>query len=290
MGRGAEHYPRITDREIRALLTHSGDSAAIEEHERRLIERAFALDRTRAYDVMTPRVDIFAWPAGLTLAQIAPELRTARYSRVPLYADNLDDIVGILHTRDAYQALISGQRDLPLQELAHEPLFIPGSIPLNRLLLDFQTRRIHLGIVIDEYGGTDGLVTLEDILEELVGEITDEREIKEELIARVGRNQIVVDGAAELREINHFLNTSLPQLEHRSLNGYLLEELGRVPEAGAKLEREGVLIEVLEASETQVLRARLTRVGKKGEVPESPPPTPAEPARPRAEQGTRTLP
>lgn len=285
--RGGEFYPRITDREIRALLAHK--EAPIEEHERRLIERAFALDRTRAYDVMTPRVDIFAWPASWTLAQIAPELRTARYSRVPIYGENLDDITGILHTRDAYQALISGQRDLPLQNLAREPFFVPGSISLNRLLLDFQTRRIHLGIVIDEYGGTDGLITLEDILEELVGEIADERDTREELIVRVARNEVLVDGAAELREINHFLNTSLPQLEHRSLNGYLLEETGRVPRVGDKIEQEGVVIEVLEASETQVLRARITRAGGKGEVREAAPGA-AEPERApaRTERGTRT--
>ena len=261
--RGGEHYPRITDREIRSLLAHK--ETAIEEHERRLIERVFTLDETRAYDVMTPRVDVFAWPSSLTLAQIAPQLRTVRYSRVPLTGEDLDDIRGILHTRDAYQALISGQRDLPLQELAREPFFVPGSVPLNRLLLDFQTRRIHLGVVIDEYGGTDGLVTLEDILEELVGEIADEREVREERIVRVARNEVLVDGAAELREINHFLNTSLPELEHRSLNGFLLEELGHVPEVGERLEREGVAIEVVDANDTQVLRARLTRVAGMGE-------------------------
>jgi putative hemolysin len=285
VARGAREYPLLTDREIRALLAQAGEGpATIDEHERRLIERALALDRTRAYDVMTPRVDIFAWPADRTLAEIAPELRTVRFSRVPLYSENLDDIVGILYTRDAYQALISGQRDLPLRELAREPFFVPGSITLNRLLLDFQTRRIHLGIVIDEYGGTDGLVTLEDILEELVGEIADERELHEELIVRVGRNEILVDGSAELREINHFLNVSLPQLEHRTLNGYLLEELGRVPAAGEVLEREGVRIEVLEATETQVLRARVTRLGPRAEPAEG---RPREDAGERAPRGTR---
>jgi CBS domain containing-hemolysin-like protein len=287
--RGGEFYPRITDREIRSLLAHK--ETAIEEHERRLIERVFTLDRTRAYDVMTPRVDIFAWPAAGTVAQIAPQLRTARYSRVPVYGENLDDISGILHARDAYQALISGQRDLPLHDLAREPFFVPGSIPLNRLLVDFQTRRIHLGIVIDEYGGTDGLITLEDILEELVGEIADERETREEAIVRVARNEVLVDGSAELREINHFLNTSLPQLEHRSLNGYLLEEMGRVPRVGEKLEREGVQIEVIEASDTQVVRARITRVGVKGDSRESAPgpvPPDAKPLRP--DEGTRIVP
>jgi Mg2+/Co2+ transporter CorC len=116
-----------------------------------------------------------------------------------------------------------------------------------------------MAIVVDEYGGTDGLVTLEDVLEELVGEIVDEMDVAEEPILRVSRNEIIAAGDTDLREINHYFNTSFPLLEHRSLNGYLLEELGRVPAAGESLEREGILIEVLDATETQVRRARLRR-------------------------------
>jgi putative hemolysin len=137
---------------------------------------------------------------------------------------------------------------------------VPGAVPLSKLLRDFQTRRIHMAIVVDEYGGTDGLVTLEDVLEELVGEIVDEKDEAQETITRVTRGELIATGDADLREINHFFNTSLPQLEHRSLNGYLLEEFGRVPELGERLEREGIAIEVLEATDTQVLKARVRRV------------------------------
>jgi putative hemolysin len=262
-----EGVPTITEGEIRESVAIGHREGAIDEHERQIIERAFWLDETRAWDIMTPRVEVFAWPAHLSLAQIAPELHAVRYSRVPVYKESIDDIVGVLHTRDAYQALVSGQRDIPIGELAREPLLVPGSIPLVRLLGEFQTRRIHLGVVIDEYGGTDGLVTLEDIIEELVGEIVDETDVERQSIVRVSRNEIVVEGSADLREINHFLNTSFPQLEHRSFNGYLLDELGYVPETGEEIEREDVLIRIEEASETQVLRVRLTRTT----------PTPPEP-------------
>ena len=159
---------------------------------------------------------------------------------------------------------LSGQRDVPLRELAREPLIVPGSLALTRLLRDFQTRRIHMAIVLDEYGGTDGLVTLEDVIEELVGEIDDETDLPEDAITRVSRAEIIATGDVDLREINHFFNTALPQLEHRSLNGYLLEELGHVPEVGEALERDGVRIEVLEATDTQVLRARLRRTAPGG--------------------------
>ena len=249
----------VTEGEIREMTAIGHSEGAIDEHERRIIERAFVLDETRVWNIMTPRVDMFAWPETRTLAEIAGELHSVRYSRVPIYGDTIDDITGVLYTRDAYQALIGGQRDVQLVELAREPFFVPGSIPLTRLLSDFQARRIHMGVVIDEYGGTDGLVTLEDVLEELVGEIIDETDIEPQPIVRISRNEIVVEGGADLREINHFFKCSFPQLEHRSLNGYLLDELGFVPSPGEEVEREGILVRVLESSETQVLRARLIR-------------------------------
>jgi putative hemolysin len=249
----------VTEGEIREMTAIGHREGAIDEHERRIIERAFRLDETRAWDIMTPRVDIFAWSADRTLASITSELPSLRFSRVPVYRDSVDDIVGILYTRDAYQALIAGQRDIALGALAREPFFVPGSIPLTRLLGDFQTRRIHMGVVIDEYGGTDGLVTLEDILEELVGEIVDETDLEHQPVVRVSRNELLVEGGADLREINHFFNTAFPQLEHRSLNGYLLDELGYVPRAGEEVEREGVRIRIVESSETQVLKVVMLR-------------------------------
>jgi putative hemolysin len=234
-------------------------SPELEERERQMIERVLRLGSTRAWDVMTPRVDMLAWPARMTLAELAPQLSSVRYSRIPVYRERIDDVVGVLYTREAYQALVTGQRDVSLEELAREPFFVPGSVPLLKLLSDFQQRRIHMGVVIDEYGGTDGLVTLEDILEELVGEIVDETDLEEQPVVRVSRNEVLAEGYADLREINHFFNTTFPQLEHRSVNGYLLEELGYVPRPGAEFEREGVRIRVEDASETQVLRVRLTR-------------------------------
>jgi putative hemolysin len=249
----------ITEREIRQLTALSHTAGGIEAHERDLIERAFRLDKTQTWDVMTPRVDVFAWRDSLRLAEIAAEIGTVPYSRIPVYGEGIDDITGVLYIRDAYQALLKGQRDVRLRSLAREPLIVPGSVPLSTLLRDFQSRRIHLAIVVDEYGGTDGLVTLEDVLEELVGEIVDETDVAEEPLTRISRHEIVAAGDVDLREINHHFNTAFPQLEHRSLNGFILEELGRVPAAGERLDAYGVTVEVLEATETQVVRALLRR-------------------------------
>jgi putative hemolysin len=250
----------VSEMEIRRLSQMAYLSGMIDERERRLIEQAFLLDTTKARDAMTPRVEIFAWPETLTVGEIATELRSLPYSRIPVYEDTVDRITGVVHLRDLYQAISSGRRLSTLRELAREPFVVPEMMPLSALLEEFQSRRIHLGIVVDEYGGTDGLITLEDILEELVGEIHDEVDIPEEQIVRLGRNKILVDASAELRDINHFFNTSFPDDEHRSLNGYLLHELGRVPARGETTELDGVRIEVLGASDTQITHCRLVRL------------------------------
>lgn len=246
-------------REVRELSELGRKEGVVGEEEHRLVERAFRMDELAAWDVMTPRVDIFAWDDALTLQEIIPQLHAVPYSRVPVYGESIDDITGILYVREAYEAWVAGRTTLPLSRLAREPFFLPGSLPLPLLLRDFQVRRIHMGIVADEFGGTDGLVTLEDVIEELVGEIEDERDVTEEMLTRVSKDEIEVDAGIELREMNYVFNLSLPQLEHRSLNGFLLEEMGRVPAPGDRLDLPGLEIEILEATETQVLRARLRK-------------------------------
>ncbi len=248
-------------REIAELGKEEG-LVGVEEH--LLVERAFRLDELTAWDVMTPRVDIFAWPDSLTLEEIIEELPTVPYSRVPVYRETTDDISGILYVREAYGNYVAGRTSMALAQLSREPLFVPGSLPLTRLLRQFQARRIHMGIVADEFGGTDGLATLEDILEELVGEIVDETDVDEEALTRLSRTQVGAPGGMDIREINHAFNVALPRLEHRSLNGFILEELGYVPEPAETLECAGVRIEILEASDTQVIRALLTKLSPTG--------------------------
>ena len=261
--RSLDFVTTLTETNVRELNVMGHSAGPIEEHERQLIERAFRLDDTKAWNIMTPRVDIYALEDSLTLAQLMTDLESMRHTRIPVYGDSIDDVTGVVYRDDVYQALVRGQRDVTLKSLAREPLIVPGSISVTRLLREFQTRRIHLALVVDEYGGTDGLVTLEDVLEELVGEIADEKEIAEEaLITRVSRSEIIAQGEVDLREINNLFDTDFPQNEHRSLNGYLLEELGRVPDTGETLEREGVFIEVLDATDTQVMRARLRRADR----------------------------
>lgn len=251
--------PSVTETEIRNLTEMGHQRGAIDEHELELIERAFLMDTTKAWQVMTPRVDIFAWPDTTTLDEIAPELPDVPYSRVPVHGGSLDDITGILYVRDAYQRLARDGGDVHLSELARDAFFVPASISLVQLLAEFRGRRVHMGVVVDEHGGTDGIVTLEDVLEELVGEIDDETDLPEEPIRRIGRNEIVVDAATDLKDINEVFGTDLPVQEHRSLNGFLLESLGRVPEAGETIPIEGIEFEIVDAESTGVGRVRMRR-------------------------------
>lgn len=254
------------ERELREMKAIGEEEGVLEESESRLVERAFRLDELTAWDAMKPRVDIFAWKDDRKLADIVPTLTEVRYSRVPVYRGSIDEITGIVYVREAYERFVQGDGKITLREMARPPFFVPGSLSLTQLLQDFQAKRIHMGIVADEFGGTDGLITLEDVLEELVGEIHDELDVEEIDIVHLSPTTVEADAGIDVRELNEALEVELPQAEHRSLNGYILEELGHVPLTGSAFERANVRFEVLEASETQVVRVRLTRLE---EVPET---------------------
>ena len=260
LAKNREDELSMEERELREIQEIGQEEGVLEESENLLVERAFRLDELTAWDAMVPRVDIFAWQEDLTLSEIIDGLPDVPYSRVPVYKDSVDDVTCILYVREAYERISQGMHDLKLHQISRAPFFVPGSLSLAQLMRDFQAKRIHMGIVADEFGGTDGLVTLEDVLEELVGEIRDETDVEEEEIRRVSRNQIECDAGVDVRDINQALGVTLPKLEHRSLNGLILEELGHVPSVGEKLLCGDVRIEIMQATETQVIRAQVTRL------------------------------
>ena len=260
LAKNREDELSMEERELREIQEIGQEEGVLEESENLLVERAFRLDELTTWDAMVPRVDIFAWQEDLTLSEIIDGLPDVPYSRVPVYKDSVDDVTGILYVREAYERISQGMHDLKLHQISRAPFFVPGSLSLAQLMRDFQAKRIHMGIVADEFGGTDGLVTLEDVLEELVGEIRDETDVEEEEIRRVSRNQIECDAGVDVRDINQALGVALPKLEHRSLNGLILEELGHVPSVGEKLLCGDVRIEIMQATETQVIRAQVTRL------------------------------
>ena len=206
------------ERELRELQEIGQEEGILEESENRLVDRAFRLDELTAWDVMVPRVEVFAWKRELTVADVLAGLEDLPYSRVPVYRESVDDVTGIVYVRELYERVTAGQQDVKLAELSHEPFFVPGSLSCAQLLSDFQARRIHMGLVADEFGGTDGLVTLEDVLEELVGEIHDETDVTEEEVLRLSETQLECDAGVDVREINEALarlptqgRTSVPE-------------------------------------------------------------------------------
>ena len=248
-------------RELLEIQEIGEKQGVIESAESRLVERAFRLDELTAHDVMVPRVDIFAWSDDVLLEEIIPTLPDVPYSRVPIYHGTIDNVTGIVHVREAYERFVKGDAEVPLSDLARAPFFVPGAVSLTKLIQDFRDQRIHMGVVADEFGGTDGIVTLQDVIEELVGEVDDEMdEPGERPLVALSASSVETDATVDLRALNDTLHTELPDEESRSLNGFILEEVGHVPKKGVSFEAKGVRVEILEATPTYVVRARVTRM------------------------------
>lgn len=246
-------------RELREIQEIGEEEGVIEAAESRLVERAFRLDELTAHDVMVPRVDIFAWSDDTLLEDVVATLPDVPYSRVPVYHKTIDNVTGIVYVREAYERYVNGDRKLTLADLARSPFFVPGAVSLTKLLQDFRDRRVHVGVVADEFGGTDGIVTLQDVMKELVGEIRDEMDAPEEKpLVVLSATSVETDATVDVRALNDQLRTEIPDEESRSLNGFILEEVGSVPKKGASFEAKGVRIEILDATPTYVVRARVT--------------------------------
>lgn len=248
-------------RELREIQEIGREEGVIGAAESRLVERAFRLDELTAHDVMVPRVDIFAWSDDTQLEDIVATLPDVPYSRVPVYHGTIDNVTGIVYVREAYERYVNGDRKLSLAELARSPFFVPGAVSLTKLLQDFRDRRAHMGVVADEFGGTDGIVTLQDVVKELVGEIHDEMDSPDEKpLVVLSSSAVETDAAIDVRALNDALQTDIPDEESRSLNGFILEEVGSVPKKGTSFEARGVRVEILDATPTYVVRARVTRM------------------------------
>jgi CBS domain containing-hemolysin-like protein len=183
---------------------------------------------------MTPRIYMFALDCNLRLNEAKEMLFKSKYSRIPLYEGSLDNIIGILYKTKALTSLAQGKSDITLRDIAHPALFVPHVKSADDLMKQFQLDKRHMAIVVNEFGGVMGLVTLEDLLEEVVGEIVDETDITEELIKRIGKNQILVHGRTEVRKVNEFLKVDLGD-EAITIGGLIQQEIGRIPKAGEEV-------------------------------------------------------
>jgi len=239
-GKGLKEGPYITEQELRASAEVASSEGEIEEEEKELIHSIFEFGDTIAREVMVPRPDIVAVEDDKTLRDVQALVLEHGYSRVPVYQEDLDDVVGMIYAKDVLKALHQGKHDAPLREIVREPHYIPETKKVAELLREMQRDKFHIALVTDEYGSVSGLVTLEDLLEELVGEIADEYDREEPELVPVGDGLYRVSGKASIDDVNELLDVELPDEEWDTVAGLMLELFGRIPKSGDEVTFEGL--------------------------------------------------
>jgi CBS domain containing-hemolysin-like protein len=240
----------------------------IERDERRLLQSIFDFGGTLVREVMTPRPDIVAIRADATLDELRALFREQEYSRIPVYAENLDNIVGIVFVKDLIQVGDVSGDEKPISALMRPAYFVPETKRVAELLREFQLRQVQSAIVLDEYGGTAGLVTIEDLLEEIVGEIRDEYDVESEPVVDEGNGAFVFTGKVDIHELMDRLDVDIEREGFETVGGYLLAKLGRVPGVGESFEVDGLLVEVLEAERRRIQKVRVRRRELVGQAPQ----------------------
>ena len=218
----------VTEEEIKMMVDQGEEKGSIEETEKVLINNVFALNDIVASEIMVYRTDIYAIEANQNLYDILDEIDEYKYSRIPVYEDTIDDIIGILYLKDILK-LVSSRKEIKIKDIMRDAYFVPESKPIDEIFKELQTNKKQMAIVVDEYGGTAGLLTMEDILEELVGNIFDEYDEVEDEYKKIDDNTYLVEGSLSLYELKKILNVELPEGDYETLSGYLIEKLGRLP-------------------------------------------------------------
>jgi len=222
--------------ELRMLVEQSEEGGAIEEHDAALLDAVFEFSEKNAREVMTPRTEIVAIDATATLDDIIELVSESGLSRYPVYEETIDDIVGIILSKALIPILAHRPAEFTLRPLMRPAYFIPGSREVEDVLADFKRRKEHMAIVLDEYGGTAGIVTMEDLLEEIVGEILDEYDVGEEVDVRTtSTGETIISGATSISEFNEQFGTTIPEEDYTTVGGYIFGALGRLPVAGDRL-------------------------------------------------------
>ena len=253
-GRGLA-VPFVTKEELKIMIEAGGKAGVLETEKVEMIKNLFEFTELTARDVMTPRIDTVVMDGNRSLDEAKEDLFNTKHSRIPIYEDIRDNITGILYRTHALIELAQGNRTSKLKELALPPLFIPISKPVGDLLKQFQQEKRHLAMVVNEFGGIMGIVTTEDLLEEVVGDILDETDVTEELIKRTGKDEILVSGRTEVRKINEFLKVALDKDEDvvfYTISGLIQQHLGHIPEIGEELQVAGCRLTIRDADNRSI--------------------------------------
>ncbi len=253
--------PLVTEEELKIMLDEGGKTGTIEFEKVKMIKNVFQLKDITAEDAMTPRLYVFSLDGNLRLKEAQELLYNSKYSRIPVYDGTLDNITGILYKTRALTELAKGQNEAKLKDIAYPPLFVPSGKTADDLMKQFQQEKRHMAVVVNEFGGVMGIVTLEDLLEEVVGEIMDETDITEELIKRLGKNHILVHSRTEVRKVNDFLKVDLGD-EAVTIGGLIQQELGRIPKVGEEVRIANCRILIHEAEPRSIRSVQIFREEK----------------------------
>jgi CBS domain containing-hemolysin-like protein len=249
--------PADAEDRLRHLVEGNTD---LEEDEREMIASVIELGEQPVREIMVPRIDIVAAPDGATVREALDRIVESGHSRIPIYDSSIDNIAGVVYAKDLLKFLRDGEQTEPVKPLAREPSFVPETKKVDELLHEMQQKRVHLAIVVDEYGGTAGLITIEDLIEEIVGEIQDEYDVEEELIQEVSDDEALFDARVSIRDVNDTLDLDIEDEDFDTLGGLLYHELGKVPSAGDEVRVDGALVTVLTTTGRRVRKVRVMKV------------------------------
>jgi len=227
----------LSKEELKTLIEVSEEKGALEQDEREMIHSIFEFSKTTAKEIMVPRIDMICAEKDIALNDLIDIIKTRGHTRIPLYDENVDHILGIIHAKELLPFINNDLHKIDLASLAKPALFVPESKPIDELLKDFQIEKQHMAIVVDEYGGTAGLITLEDVIEEIVGEIQDEYDSEKPLFKKIDENRFLVDAKIDLDELNEELDLDLPvDQSYESLGGLIFNLIGSVPQKSQEIE------------------------------------------------------
>jgi putative hemolysin len=268
-GKGLRQGPFVSEEEIRSMAEVGSEEGSIDEGEKELIHSIFEFGDTIVREVMVPRPDIVAIEDDKTLRDVQALVLSHGYSRIPVYHESLDDVRGVVFAKDVLKALHQGKRDMPLAEIVRKAHFVPESKRVADLLKEMQKEKFHQALVYDEHGSVTGIVALEDLLEELVGEIADEYDREEPEFLDLGDGVYRVSGKASIDDVNELLGTELPDEEWDTVAGLMLDLLGRIPENGEETSFRGLSLKAVKVQGRRIATVMITRSPElDGEAPE----------------------
>jgi CBS domain containing-hemolysin-like protein len=257
---GAKADPIVTEAELITMTEHGEEEGTIESDEREMIERVFILNDLKAGDVMTPMRRVFMLDGRRRLDDILPEVLAKTYSRIPLHGEDPNEVLKVLFLRDLFQAVASGKTDVDAFTIARTPLYVPENQKVDVLLGVLRREQQHLAVVVDETGYLQGVVTLEDLVEEVVGEIYDEIDQIPDQHMHLSDDSILVDGQVELRVVEELFDAELPGKPTDTINHWILDHTGRIPHEGEAFTLDGLEIKVQNASARRIRQVVLTRL------------------------------